>query len=374
MKFVVFGLSISSSWGNGHATLLRGLFKALVARGHCITFFERDVPYYAPHRDLTEMPGVRLELYSDWETGRAAAHRELADADVGMVTSYCPDGVAASEAIFSSSARRVFYDLDTPVTLQRLSGGQALTYIGSRGLADFSLVLSYTGGLAIRELQVRLGAQRVVPLYGSVDPEVHRPVEGAAAYRGDISYFGTYSEDRQTALEQLFIEPARRLPHCRFVIGGALYPHLFPWTPNIYFVRHIPPTEHSTFYCSSPITLNVTRGPMAAMGFCPSGRLFEAAACGVPVLTDVWEGLEQFFEPGREIMTAHTAEDAVAAVELPRDELAGIARAARERVLAQHTADHRAIELERALESTSKMLPSPLPSQMDPGAGARMGV
>jgi spore maturation protein CgeB len=374
MKFAVFGLSISSSWGNGHATLLRGLFKALVARGHRITFFERDVPYYAPHRDLTEMDGVRLELYADWEAARATAHRELADADVGIVTSYCPDGVAASEAVFSSRARRVFYDLDTPVTLLRIRGGQALTYIGPRGLSDFDLVLSYTGGLAIQELQSRLGAQRVVPLYGSVDPQVHRPLEGADAYRGDISYFGTYSEDRQTALEQFFIEPARRLPRCRFVIGGALYPQVFPWTENIYFVRHIPPTEHATFYCSSPITLNVTRGPMAEMGYCPSGRLFEAAACGVPVLTDEWEGLQEFFENGREIITARTVEDAIAAVELPRDELSKISRAARERVLAQHTAEHRAIELEIALESTSKGTQSAFPPAKVSGAGARMEV
>jgi spore maturation protein CgeB len=374
MKFVVFGLSISSSWGNGHATLLRALFKALVARGHQLTFFERDTPFYAPHRDLTEMAGVRLELYADWEAARAAAHRELMDADVGMVTSYCPDGVAASEAVFSSTARRVFYDLDTPVTLQRLRGGQALTYIGPRGLLDFDLVLSYTGGLAIKELQVQLGAPRVIPLYGSVDPEVHRRVEGADAYRGDISYFGTYSEDRQTTLEQLFIEPARRLPHCRFVIGGALYPQVFPWTQNIYFVRHIPPTEHSTFYCSSRMTLNVTRGPMAQMGYCPSGRLFEAAACGVPVLSDEWEGLEQFFEPGREIIMARSSEDAMAAIELPMDELERISQAARQRVLGQHTAEHRAIELERALESTNKGLHSGFPPNRETREGERMGA
>jgi spore maturation protein CgeB len=321
------------------------------------------------------MAGVRLELYAEWEEARDAAHRELMDADVGMVTSYCPDGVAASEVVFSSNAgRRVFYDLDTPVTLQRLRGGQALTYIGPRGLSDFDLVLSYTGGLAIKELQFRLGAGRVIPLYGSVDPEVHRPVEGAEAYRGDISYFGTYSEDRQTMLEQLFIEPARRLPHCRFVIGGALYPQVFPWTENIYFVRHIPPTEHSTFYCSSRMTLNVTRGPMAEMGYCPSGRLFEAAACGVPVLSDCWEGLEQFFEPGREIIVARNAEDALAAMELPADELGKISQAARKRVLEQHTAEHRAIELERALESTSKGLQTGIPSNAETGEGARMGA
>ena len=353
MKLVIFGLSISSSWGNGHATLLRGLFKALVRRGHRIVFFERDVPYYAAHRDLTQMSGVDLCLYGDWESTRSQVEDELSDADVGMVTSYCPDGVAATEAVLSSQARRVFYDLDTPVTMERLRGGQELTYIGPRGLGDFDLVLSYTGGAAIDELRSQLGAKRIVPLYGSVDPETHRPMAVSEPYRGDVSYFGTYSEDRQKALEQLFIEPARKLPNRRFVIGGAIYPQAFPWTENIFFVRHIPPSEHSAFYCSSKLTVSVTRAPMAQMGYCPSGRLFEAAACGVPVLTDEWEGLEQFFEPGREILTAQTADEAIAAIELPEEELERIARAARERTLAEHTAEHRAIELERALESTS---------------------
>jgi spore maturation protein CgeB len=374
MKIVVFGLSISSSWANGHATLLRGLFKALVARGHRITFFERDTPYYAPHRDLSEMTGITLELYGDWEAARATAHRELAVADVGMVTSYCPDGVAATEVVLSSRARRVFYDLDTPVTLQRLRGGQALTYIGPRGLRDFDLVLSYTGGLAIEQLAERLGARRVVPLYGSVDPEIHRPVEESDSYRGDISYFGTYSQDRQDALEQLFIEPARKLRECRFVIGGAMYPQVFPWTENIYFVRHVPPQEHSTFYCSSKLTLNVTRGPMAEMGFCPSGRLFEAAACGVPVLSDVWEGLDQFFEPGTEIITARTTREAIDAIQLSNEELSKIARAARERVFAQHTAAHRACELEAALESTSKDVRNVFPLPGETSADTRLGA
>jgi spore maturation protein CgeB len=353
MKFVIFGLSISSSWGNGHATLLRGLFKALVARGHRILFYERDVPYYAAHRDLTEMAGVELRLYADWGGVRGRAERELADADVGVVTSYCPDGVAATDAVLSSPSRHVFYDLDTPVTLERLRSGLEVSYIGPRGLQDFDLVLSYTGGAALNELGSRLGARHIVPLYGSVDPGMHRPVPAAEPYRGDVSYFGTYSEDRQKALEQLFIEPARRLPHRRFVIGGAIYPHAFPWTENIFFVRHIPPSEHSAFYCSSKLTVSVTRAPMAQMGYCPSGRLFEAAACGVPVLTDEWEGLEQFFEPRREILTARSAEDAVEAVELPSSELGKIAKAARERVMAQHTAGHRAIQLEAALEAAS---------------------
>ena len=360
MKLVVFGLTISSSWGNGHATLLRGLFSALVRRGHRVVFFERDTPYYAPHRDMVHMPGVELRLYADWSETRADAERTLNDADAAMVTSYCPDGISASELVLSSKARiRIFYDLDTPVTLSRLREGERLSYIAEAGLGDFDLVLSYTGGAALEELRARLGARKVAPLYGSVDPAIHRPVEGMAQYRCDLSYLGTYAADRQSTLQQLFLEPARRLPERRFLIGGAMYPMTFPWSENIYFVRHLPPEEHSAFFCSSRLTLNVTRRAMADMGYCPSGRLFEAAACGVPIISDTWDGLDHFFTPGQEILIARSAEETVAAVELPDEELRRVAKAARERVLQQHTAEHRANDLEIALESLNVLTPIP---------------
>lgn len=324
--------------------------RALHARGHQIVFFERDQPYYAAHRDADSFPWCELVLYSDWRRIQPRARRELSGADAAMVTSYCPDGVAASDlALESAAGIKSFYDLDTPVTLAALNAGREVPYIGPRGLQDFDLVLSYTGGEALEQLRTRLGARRTAPLYGSVDPEAHYPVEADARYRADLSYLGTYAEDRQAALQALFVEPARRLPDLRFVMGGALYPHDFPWTPNTFFLRHVPPSDHPTFYCSSHITLNVTRGAMASMGYCPSGRLFEAAACGTPILSDWWEGLDEFFTPGREILVARGVEDAVAALRAPRERLEEIARAARERVLASHTAEHRAMELEAHL-------------------------
>jgi spore maturation protein CgeB len=351
MKLVIFGLAVSSSWGNGHATLWRGLIGALARRGHRVVFFECDVPYYAAHRDLHELPGGALCLYPDWPGVVPLARRHLADADVAMVTSYCPDGVAASDLVLDSPVPlRTFYDLDTPVTLGRLREGEPVDYLGLRGLRDFDLVLSYTGGAALDELQSRLGAQRVVPLYGSVDPDVHRPVAAVERYHADLSYLGTYAEDRQETLSRLLIEPARRLVDRRFLIGGAQYPPEFPWSANIYFVRHLPPSEHAAFFGSSRLTLNVTRRAMAAMGYCPSGRLFEAAACGAPILSDAWEGLDTFFEPGREILVARTTEEALDAIEQPDESLARIARAARERTLDEATADRRARDLEAALK------------------------
>ena len=370
MKLVIFGLTISSSWGNGHATLWRGLCKALARRGHEVVFFERDVPYYALNRDLVALPYGELCLYPNWDDALPLARWHLADADVAMVTSYCPDGIAASDLVLDSSVEvRTFYDLDTPVTLARLEAGETVESIGRRGLGEFDLVLSYTGGRALTELQAHLGARRVIPLYGSVDPDVYRRTEPATQYRAELSYMGTYAADRQAALEQLLVEPARRLPERRFLIGGAQYPEAFPWTGNIFFVRHLPPGEHPAFYSSSRLTLNVTRAAMARMGYCPSGRLFEAAACGAPILSDAWEGLDFFFRPDSEILVAHDTDSAIGALEVSDAELARIASLARQRTLEEHSADRRAAELESAIADAASGIP-PAPEQPRPGAAA----
>lgn len=351
MRIVVFGLTITSSWGNGHATLWRALCRALVRRGHSVVFFERDVPYYAAARDLHGMPGVEPVLYMDWAGIRQRAAQAVASADVAMVTSYCPDGVAASELVLGSAApARVFYDLDTPMTLDRMAAGEWPDYLPPQGLGGFDLVLSYTGGEALTRLRSHLGARRVAPLYGSVDPDAHRPVAAVAEYRADLSYLGTYAADRQQALERLFVEPARQLPARRFVIGGTLYPPDFPWAGNIFFVRHMPPPAHPAFFSSSRLTLNITRRAMAAMGWCPSGRLFEAAACGAPILTDWWDGLDEFYAPGTEVFVARSMQDSLATLGLSDAELRRAAGQARERTLQDHTADRRARDLEAALE------------------------
>lgn len=230
MKLVIFGLSISSSWGNGHATLWRGLCRALSRRGHYVVFFERDAPYYAAHRDFVELPGGRLVLYSEWsEMLEESALDELESADVAIVTSYCPDAVSAASLIQRTNALPVFYDLDSPVTLSRIESGETVDYIPANGLRDFELVLSYTGGEALAALKEVLGARAVAPLYGSVDPDRHRPEPGCPEYTGHLSYLGTYARDRQAALEELFVEPARMRDDLRFIIGGAQYPSDFPW-------------------------------------------------------------------------------------------------------------------------------------------------
>jgi spore maturation protein CgeB len=350
MKLVIFGLTITSSWGNGHATLWRGLCKALAERGHRIVFFERDVSYYAGARDYQASAGTEVILYPDWEHVAPSAARVVLDADAVVVTSYCPDAIAATElALEKAHGAKVFYDLDTPVTLARLRRDLPVAYVGPEGLAGFDLVLSFTGGATLEELKMRLGARRVAALYGHVDPEVHAPAAPQPHYRAALSYLGTYAADRQATLEQTFVAPARKRAHERFLIGGAQYPDDFPWSNNIFFVRHLPPSEHPAFFCSSRLTLNVTRPSMAENGWCPSGRLFEAAACQTAVLSDPWPGLDEFFTPGSEILLTDGVDDTLAALDLDDAEIARIGRAARERVLDQHTSAHRARELEGLL-------------------------
>ncbi len=368
MKIVVFGLTISSSWGNGHATLWRGLARALIRRRHDFTFFEHDVAYYRENRDLHDLEGGRLLIYRDWEAVRDEARRAVGEADVAVVTSYCPDAREAERLVLDAGhATRVFYDLDTPVTLSRLGQAGGPDYVGPDGFAGYDLVLSYTGGRALTELRTRLGARQVAPLYGHVDTGVHRPAAASERFAADLSYLGTYAADRQRALERLFVEPARRRPEQKFLIGGAQYPQDFPWTQNIFFVRHLPPPEHAAFFSSGRMTLNVTRAAMAEMGWCPSGRLFEAAACGAAILTDDWEGLDAFFEPGQELMVTLNAEDTLAALDRSDAELRRIAEAGRARVMAEHTSDHRARAFEAALDAAR----SPAPAGAAPTGPAR---
>ncbi|HET6912211.1 MAG TPA: glycosyltransferase [Rhodanobacteraceae bacterium] len=353
MKLVIFGLSISSSWGNGHATLWRGLYAALTRLGHRVVFFEHDAPWYAQARDWNAQDGG-LVLYPDWPSIRAHAERELADADAAIVTSYCADALAAREAMLEAARPlRVFYDLDSPVTLNTLASGEAVPWLDDRGLRDYELVLSYAGGPALRELERVLGARRTAALYGHVDPDVHSPAPPKDHYRADLSWIGTYAADRQPALEELFVNVARARPQRRFVIAGAQYPQDFPWGENVWFVRHLPPDEHAAFLCSSRLVLNVTRAPMARMGWCPSGRLFEATACGAAVLSDAWAGLSDFYTPGEEILLARNSQDALDAIDLPDATLQQIGQRARERTLAEHTSMHRARELIALLEQSA---------------------
>lgn len=359
MHLVIFGLTVSSSWGNGHATLWRSLIKAMLRRGHTLTFYERDLPFYSGARDLYKLPeGGVLQLYHQFDDIADIARQDLARADLAICTSYCPDGPQAGALVLASKVPiKSFYDLDTPVTLDALGAERSIAYLPARDLRDFDLVLSYTGGRALEELKSRLGARHVAPLYGSVDPENHRPVAPFPALRSTLSYLGTYAADRQASLETLFLDPARLSPEHRFLLGGAQYPESLAWPSNISVLAHVAPPEHPAFFCSSRATLNITRAVMARYGYCPQGRLFEAAACGTPLLSDDWEGLHTFFEPGVELLRVRSSQDVLDALTLSDAELRRIADAARHRALTEHTGECRVRELETICDAvrTSQM-------------------
>lgn len=352
MKIAVLGLSLSSSWGNGHATTYRALLRALAARGHRVTFYERDRPWYAAARDLPAPDFCRLVLYESLEDLERLMPGVVAN-DAVILGSFVPDGPAVAERLLAARARPLaFYDIDTPVTLARLAAGDC-EYLRPDLVSAFDIYFSFSGGKALDILERDYGARRALPLFCSVDAERYRPLD--LPKRWELGYLGTYSDDRQPTLERLLIQPARRLPERRFVVAGAQYPESIDWPANVERLEHVPPEEHAAFYSSCRFALNVTRADMIRLGHSPSVRLFEAAACAAPVISDPWPGLEDSFAVGREVLTAEDPGDVIALLRSARgDAEAAIGRAARERVLREHRAETRAAELEATLEEARR--------------------
>lgn len=351
LRIVIVGLTITSSWGNGHATTYRALVRELVRRGHEVLFLEDDKPWYASNRDLPHPPFGRTELYQGVEDLKHRFALALRESALVIVGSYVPQGVEVGDwAIRTGGGAVAFYDIDTPVTLAKLRGGD-FEYIHPELIPRYDLYLSFSGGPTLEELERRWGSPAARALYCSVDPELYSPLD--APVRWDLGYLGTYSQDRQPPLTRLMLQAARRQRDQRFVVAGPQYPPEVAWPANVERIEHLPPSEHRAFYNAQRFTLNVTRADMIAAGFSPSVRLFEAAACGVPIISDYWEGLETLFEPDREILIARDTEDTVRYLARLGDaQRRQIGQRARERVLAQHTAAHRAAELEHhALEA-----------------------
>ena len=341
---VVVGLSLSSSWGNGHATTFRALLRGVAAEGKRVLFLERDVPWYANNRDLPDPDFCELAYYSSVDDLLARFGATLQAADAVLVGSYVPEGVAAIDALSSLGLTRFcFYDIDTPVTLAKLDRGDE-EYLARRQIPLFDIYFSFSGGPVLTRLETEYGAKRAEALYCSVDAQRYGPT--GAAIRWDLGYLGTYSPDRQPTLERLLLEPARRLPHRRFVVAGPQYPADIDWPANVERIEHLPPSRHPGFYSRQRFTLNVTRADMIAAGWSPSVRLFEAGACATPVISDWWDGLSELFPVGEALLVARDADDVVAILEGTSD--AGrreIAEAARRTVLAAHTGRVRAREL-----------------------------
>lgn len=349
LGIVILGLSFTSSWGNGHATTYRSLVRALCRRGHDVVFLERDTPWYAANRDAGDLPGGTVHLYQNLDELYDRWRITLADADLVIIGSYVPDGGAVIALVKSITSGIVaFYDIDTPVTLAGLDSGDC-PYINAELVPRVDLYLSFTGGRALRILERQYGARAARVLYCAVDPDRHYPRLAEPAW--DMGYLGTYSADRQPALEKLMGIPARRWPAGRFAVAGPLYPAELHWPDNLERIEHVGPEQHGWFYSRQRFTLNITRADMIRMGYSPSVRLFEAAACGIPIITDYWSGLETIFVPDKHIFVARSAEDVLFYLrKLPEQKRREIAARAREHVLACHTATHRAVALEGYVE------------------------
>jgi len=351
MKLVVLGLTLSSAWGNGHATTFRALLSAFAARGHHILFLERDKPWYADHRDLPDPDFCELRYYQsvaeldDWR-------EVIAEADAVMVGSYVPQGVEVG-AFVQAHARGVvcFYDIDTPVTLAKLARGD-YEYLSPELIPGYDIYFSFTGGPTLARLESEFGSPAARALYCSVDATRYQPLP--VEKRWDLTYLGTYSDDRQPTLEKLLLEPARRCPDKRFAVAGPQYPASIMWPDNVERIEHLPPAEHAGFYSASRFTLNVTRADMIAAGWSPSVRLFEAGACGTPIISDRWDGIEDVLEPGRAIILADTTQDVIAALD---QDATRYGEAAREAVLSAQTSEWRAAQLERDLNAATTRTP-----------------
>jgi spore maturation protein CgeB len=345
LKFVILGLSITSSWGNGHATTYRGLVRELVARGHDVLFLERNLAWYAANRDLPKPPYGRTALYDSLPQLKKRFASAIRNADCVIVGSYVHEGAAVGEwVIQTAQGVTAFYDIDTPVTLSKLVRAE-VDYLTCALIPQYQLYLSFTGGPTLERLERDFGSPMARPLYCSVDPSLYFPQ--SAKLRWDLGYMGTYSEDRQPALERLLLEPAGHWTEGRFVVAGPQFPKQIKWPRNVRRVVHLSPARHRAFYNAQKFTLNITRARMVEAGYSPSVRLFEAAACGTPIITDYWEGLEDFFQPGSEILVARSSKEALKYLRnISEPERRQIGENARARVLAEHTAAHRAVQLE----------------------------
>ncbi len=343
MKIVIIGLSITSSWGNGHATTYRGLIKELAKLGHDLLFLEKDVPWYAPHRDLPNPDYCRVSLYGTNNDLWLHYSADVAQADVVIVGSYVQQGVEVGEwVIKTANGIKAFYDIDTPVTLAKLAR-EDYEYITPSLISKYDMYLSFTGGPVLQYLEQKYGSPAARPLYCSVDPEHYFPERKDIKW--DLGYLGTYSTDRQPTVDSFLCKTAALFPQNKFVVAGPQYPEGISWPLNVERIEHLPPALHRDFYNTQKYTLNVTRADMIAAGYSPSVRLFEAAACGVPIISDYWEGLSSFFEDGTEILIAKDHEDVAEYLSYDENQRWLIGMNARQKVLANHTAKARAAEL-----------------------------
>lgn len=349
-EIIFIGLSITSSWGNGHASTYRSLIHGLHRLGYQVTFLEQDRPWYASNRDTSILRYCKARLYSDFDELCERYTQRIRAAAAVVVGSYVDDGRRVCDWVLQQALGvKVFYDIDTPVTLTKLAEDRC-DYLAASQVPEFDLMLSFTGGPTLQRLRDEFGARDARELYCSVDVEQHRPTGHVRDI--ELGYLGTYSEDRQPPLEELLNVPARALPKQRFAVVGAQYPAHLHWPRNVHRIEHMGPDAHADFFSRQRFTLNLTRADMRQAGYSPSVRLFEAAACGTPIISDEWPGLSELLVPGEEILLARSSADVVSILrDIGPVEAQRIADAARERICAEHSSTQRATQFEQYLSS-----------------------
>lgn len=352
MKIAFFGSSLVSSYWNGAATYYRGILRALARNGHQIRFFEPDAFGRQEHRDIPDPDWAEVVIYKATDAGWRAALRQARDAD--LVVKASGVGVFDRELEAAVLAERrpgqmvLFWDVDAPATLDRIAQdpNDPMRFL----IPGYDMILTYGGGPRVVAAYAALGARRCVPIYNAVDTHTHFPVAPDPRFAGDLGFLGNRLPDREARVMEFFVQPATLCPDRRFLLGGA------GWEPqhlpaNIATLGHVGTADHNAFNCSPLAVLNINRESMARYGFSPATRIFEAAGAGACIISDAWDGIDQFLEPGREILVARDGGEVAEILRgLTPERAREIGRAALARVRACHTYEQRAREVEAVLD------------------------
>jgi spore maturation protein CgeB len=359
MKIAFYGSSLVSSYWNGAATYYRGMLKALAGRGYDITFYEPDAFDRQQHRDIDPPEWARSVVYPATADALRGVLAEATEADVVVKASGV--GVFDTELLEGilrharTDATKIFWDVDAAATLDEMRADPSHPVRGA--LPSLDLVLTYGGGPPVVDAYRRMGARECIPVYNALDPETHHPVPPEPAFACDLAFLANRLPDREARVEEFFLRPAALLPEKTFLIGGNGW-HDKPMPGNIRPIGHVGTAEHNAFNCTPRAVLNVARDSMAEVGFSPATRVFEAAGAGACLITDAWEGIEQFLEPDREVLVARDGQDVAEILGvLTAERATAIGKAALERVLAEHTYDLRAAEVDTLLQRQRERLP-----------------
>jgi spore maturation protein CgeB len=348
LNIAFFGSSLVSAYWNGAATYYRGLIRALDGEGHRVTFYEPDAYDRQAHRDIPDPPWAKVVVYSGLREDAAYQALEAArGADLLIKASGVGvfDGLL-ERAILEVKGRdtlAVFWDVDAPATLDQVLRGPDDPF---RSLIPrYDMILTYGGGAPVVDAYVKLGARLCVPIYNALDPSTHHPAAPERRFAADLGFLGNRMPDREARVEEFFFRAAAELPTHRFLLGGNGW-EARAMPPNVAYAGHIYTHDHNAFNCSLQVSLNVNRASMARYGFSPPTRIFEAAGAGACLITDAWEGVEMFLEPGREILVARDGYEVAEQLRILTPERArAVGNAARRRVLSEHTYRHRARQL-----------------------------